>query len=75
MNKLDEQTKQSDKRAYIEGHGKCHRNLRKNPAQLGGVGEGFSAESTPTLPLKSSNISVYMLQSEESTESETQESI
>ena len=49
--------------------------LGKNPAQLGGVREGFLAESIPTLTLKSSNISVYTLQSEESTESETQESI
>lgn len=36
------------------------RTLGKNPAQLGGVGEGFQQSQLLTLPLKSSNISVYI---------------
>lgn len=67
---------QSDQCSCIEGPRRCYRNFRKeNPAQLGGVREGFLAEPTSTLTMKSSNISVYILQSEENTESERQATI
>lgn len=57
--------------AYVKGHGECHRNFRKeNAAQSGGVREGFSAEPTPTLALKSRNVLVSVLQSEENTQSQ-----
>lgn len=57
--------------AYVKGHGECHRNFRKeNAAQSGGVREGFSAEPTPTLTLKSRNVLVSVLQSEENTQSQ-----
>lgn len=63
MNKI-----QSDRYASIEGERRCYRNFRQeNLAQLGGVREGILAELTPTLTLKSSNVLVSVLWSEENT--------
>lgn len=59
---------QSDRYAYIEGERRCYRNFRQeNLAPLGGVREGILAELTPTLTLKSSNVLVSVLWSEENT--------
>lgn len=57
-----------------EGHRKCYRNIREQkPAHLEDVREGFLAELTPTLTLKSRNVLVYALYSEKThKESQTQ---